>query len=105
MYSETAKEVLDRIAHSPTAYHVIENAKEALEQAGFTGLKESEIWNLSEEGKYYVTRNDSSLIAFIVPKKDYKGFRIMASHSDSPCPKLKEEPEVCGGGVVRLNVE
>ena len=105
MYSETAKEVLDRIAQSPTAFHVIENAKGVLEQAGFTGLKESEVWNLSEEGKYYVTRNDSALIAFTVPKKDYKGFRIMASHSDSPCPKLKEEPEVCGGGVVRLNVE
>ena len=105
MYSETAKEVLERIALSPTAYHVIENAKRVLEQDGFTGLKESEVWNLSEEGKYFVTRNDSSLIAFTIPKKDYKGFRIMASHSDSPCPKLKENPEVTSGGVVRLNVE
>ena len=105
MISETAKEVLDQIAQSPTAYHVIENVKHELDRAGFTGLKESEVWELEEDGKYYVTRNGSSLIAFTVPKKVYKGFRIMASHSDSPCPKLKEESEVLGGGVVRLNVE
>jgi aspartyl aminopeptidase len=105
MYSETAKDVLNKIMLSPTAFHVIETAKTDLIFAGFRELKESEVWELQEEGKYYVTRNDSSLIAFTVPKKDYKGFRIMASHSDSPCPKLKEKPEICGGGVVRLNVE
>ena len=105
MYLDLAKEMLHQIEISPTAYHVIANAKGILEQAGFKELKESDIWKLEAGGKYYVTRNDSSMIAFAIPDTDYKGFRIMASHSDSPCPKLKEKPEMSGGGYERLNVE
>ena len=105
MSREYAKEVLNLIDKSPTAYHVIENVKYILDAADFTGLRESEIWKLEAGGKYYVTRNDSSIIAFTIPKPDYKGFRIIASHSDSPCPKLKEDPEMCGKDYVRLNVE
>jgi len=105
MSREYAKEVLNLIDKSPTAYHVIENVKYILDAADFTGLRESEIWKLEAGGKYYVTRNDSSIIAFTIPKLDYKGFRIIASHSDSPCPKLKEDPEMRGKDYVRLNVE
>ena len=100
-----AKEILNLIDKSPTAYHVIANAKDILDAAGYTGLKENEVWKLEAGGKYYVTRNDSSLIAFAVPKPDYKGFRIIASHSDSPCPKLKEDLESRKDGYVRLDVE
>ena len=100
-----AKEILNLIDKSPTAYHVIANAKDILDAAGYTGLKENEGWKLEAGGKYYVTRNDSSLIAFAVPKPDYKGFRIIASHSDSPCPKLKEDLESRKDGYVRLDVE
>ena len=100
-----AKEILNLIDKSPTAYHVIANAKDILDAAGYTGLRENEVWKLEAGGKYYVTRNDSSLIAFAVPKPDYKGFRIIASHSDSPCPKLKEDLESRKDGYVRLDVE
>ena len=100
-----AKEILKLIDKSPTAYHVIANAKDILDAAGYTGLKENEVWKLEAGGKYYVTRNDSSLIAFAVPNPDYKGFRIIASHSDSPCPKLKEDLESRKDGYVRLDVE
>ena len=100
-----AKEILNLIDKSPTAYHVIANARDILDAAGYTGLKENEGWKLEAGGKYYVTRNDSSLIAFAVPKPDYKGFRIIASHSDSPCPKLKEDLESRKDGYVRLDVE
>ena len=105
MGREYAEKILDIIDKSPTAFHVVENAKNILDSQGFTGLKESEVWNLAEGGKYYVTRNDSSIIAFTIPKKDYTGFRIIASHSDSPCPKLKEDYEMDRCGYVRLNVE
>ncbi|MCR5215193.1 MAG: M18 family aminopeptidase [Eubacterium sp.] len=105
MSREYAEKILDLIDKSPTAFHVIENAKAILDLGGFVGLKESEVWKLQEGGKYYVTRNDSSFIAFTIPKSDYKGYRIMASHSDSPCPKLKENPEKRDADYVRLNVE
>ena len=103
--SNGAKELLNLIDKSPTAYHVVENARDILEEAGFKRLKETELWNLQEDENYYVSRNDSSLIAFSVPKPDYKGFRIIASHSDSPCPKLKEDFEYNKEGYVRLDVE
>lgn len=105
MSKEYANDILNLIDKSPTAFHVVENAKSILDSQGFTGLKESEVWKLEEGGKYYVTRNDSSIIAFMIPNKDYKGFRIIASHSDSPCPKLKEDYEMDKCGYVRLNVE
>ena len=105
MSKEYAKKVIELIDKSPTAFHVVENAKAILNSQGFTGLKESDVWSLVAGGKYYVTRNDSSIIAFTIPKKDYAGFRIIASHSDSPCPKLKEDCEMDRCGYVRLNVE
>ena len=105
MSLEFAREVLHKIDSSPTAYHVIENAGKDLESEGFTELQESGIWELLPEGKYYVKRNGSALIAFVIPKTDYRGLRIMASHSDSPCPKLKETPAVTNNAYVRLNVE
>ncbi len=105
MNKEYVKEVLGLIDKSPTAFHVIENAKFILDQNGFEGLRENEIWKLKAGGRYYVTRNDSSLIAFTIPEKDYKGFRIIASHSDSPCPKLKEDLELHSNSYVRLDVE
>ena len=105
MSREYAEKILELIDKSPTAFHVVENARAALDAQGFTDLRESDVWKLAAGGKYYVTRNDSSIIAFTIPKKDYKGFRIIASHSDSPCPKLKEDYEMDKCGYVRLNVE
>ena len=53
-----------------------------------------------------MTRNDSSLIAFTIPKHPFQGMRIMASHSDSPSFKIKENPEMeSEGHYIRLNVE
>ena len=105
MSKKYAEKILDLIYKSPTAFHVIDNAKTILDENGFTGLKESAVWDLQAGGKYYVTRNDSSIIAFTIPRPDFKGFRIIASHSDSPCPKLKENPEIKSQDYVRLNVE
>ena len=56
------KELLELIDKSPTAFHVIENAKGILDKAGYKSLKESEVWNLQAGEKYYVSRNDSSMI-------------------------------------------
>ncbi|MEG1427774.1 MAG: M18 family aminopeptidase, partial [Oscillospiraceae bacterium] len=52
------------------------------------------------------TRNGSSLIAFAVPEKEWKGFGIIASHSDSPCFKLKETAQMqVEKNYTKLNVE
>lgn len=78
------------IKQSPTAFHAVGSVKSILEEKGIT----------------YFTRNDSSLIAVKMPENQPKGFHIMASHSDSPCFKLKAKPEIkVDDSYVKLNVE
>ena len=79
-----------------------------LDAAGFTRLDAREKWNIIKGGKYYVVKNGSAVFAFIVGTgcPSESGFRIISSHSDSPCFKIKPNCEIYGdGGVVTLNVE
>ncbi len=97
--------MLDFIDASPTCFHVIDNLKKELVENGYRELKECEEWKLGT-GKFFVTRNDSSIISFRIPKKDFKGFYMIASHSDSPSFKIKENPEMeVAGAYIKLNVE
>ena len=103
---ETTKEMLKFINNSPSCFHAIENVKQMLHQEGFQELLEGEEWNLTG-GDYYVTRNDSSIIAFRLPDNSAcKGFHIVASHSDSPTFKIKENPEmIVEDRYVKINTE
>lgn len=106
MYRNTAKELLAFIEKSPSSFHCADNMKKELKEHGFWELKEEDAWTLEPGGKYVVIRNDSSLVAFAIPKKQPKGFRIMASHSDSPTFQIKENPEMeAEGAYIKLNVE
>ena len=94
------------IDNSPTAFHAVANCEEILKDKGYTKLLEEEEWELIPEGKYYVTRNDSSMIAFAIPEGTFKGFHMAAAHSDSPCFKVKENPEIeVEKAYTKLNVE
>ena len=105
-YVETAKRLFEFIDASPTCYHAVKNVTDRLKQSGFQTLEEKETYEIKAGGKYYVVRNDSSVIAFVIPGKTPKGFRIAASHSDSPCFKLKENPESnLENAYVKFNVE
>lgn len=101
-----AKSCLAFIGRSVTAFHTVENVGEKLRENGLTELKESESWSLAPGRGYFVKRNDSSLIAFCLPQGEAKGFHIVASHSDSPCFKLKAGVETAVEKCyVKLNVE
>ncbi len=102
---ELTDSFFDFVKKSPSCFHVTANFSDMLSEHGFKRLSESEKWLIEEGGKYFVVRNSSSIIAFTVPKKDFKGFRICASHSDSPSFKIKENPEIKSNSYVRLNVE
>ena len=99
------KELMSFLDKSPTAFHAISSIKKKLIASGYSELAESEKWELTEGGKYFVTRNDSSIIAFRVPRFNFTGFMISAAHSDSPAFKVKENPEIIENGYVKLNVE
>lgn len=107
MYKEISKEVLDFIKKCPSCFHSVNQLAKMLENAGFTYLRECESWDLKRGGKYYTTRNGSSIIAFNIGEKlDNYHFQITSSHSDSPSFKIKERAELKGkGGYLQLNVE
>lgn len=94
-YRKCAKEMLEFVERSPSCFHAVENVKEFLRRQGFAELRETEDWEPEAGRGYYVTRNDSSLIAFRLPEelRGVKGYHIVASHSDSPTFKIKEMPE------------
>lgn len=103
---EVNKELLQFLDHSPNAFYAVANMQKELEDAGFTRLYEGCPWTLSEGHGYYVTRNDSAIIAFRIPEGEYQGFQIMASHCDSPVFKIKTNAEiVVDNSYVKLNVE
>lgn len=94
------------IEKSPSPYHVIENCEKLLEEQGYTKLRETDEWRIEPQGKYYVTRNASSMVAFVIPEGEFSGFHMAAAHSDSPCLKIKEMPEIeVDKAYTKLNVE
>ena len=106
MYKKTAKKLLKFIQKSPTAFQAVEEMSQRLQKEGFKELKEEKHWDLKAGGNYFVTRNHSAVIAFSIPKKPAWKFHIMASHSDSPALKIKENPEMeVEKAYIKLNVE
>ncbi len=97
---------MDFIEKSPTCYHAAAALKAALKEQGFQELEETAHWSLDSGKGYFVTRNDSSLIAFRIPEHLSQGFHIVASHCDSPSFKIKEFPEMTvENHYVKLNTE
>ena len=114
MESKTAEELLRFIGESPSAFHAVDTMKRELDARKYEQLLEGDTWKLSPGGKYYVIRGGTSLIAFRIPSAKikyrvhggFRGFQIMASHSDSPTFKVKENPEMeAEKAYVKLNVE
>ena len=91
---------------SPTPFHAVKSMRKMLENAGFQALDEKKSWNLGP-GKYFVTRNDSSIIAFIRGEEDPAdtGIRMVGAHTDSPCLKIKPNPAIKTHGYLNLGVE
>ncbi len=98
--------LFDFIESSPTAFHTVNAVRAMLLNGGFTELSESGPWELAAGKGYFTVRNQSSIIAFRAPKKDFSAFLAIAPHGDSPCFKVKGSPEMdCGGQYVKLNTE
>lgn len=90
---------------SPTSYQAVDNVKEELLAKGFIELKENEKFDIEAGKDYFVTRNESAIIAFSIPE-EFNKIHIVASHSDSPYFKVKENPEMKKASkYVVLNVE
>lgn len=99
-------DLLTFIDQSPSPFHAVDTLAKTLSAAGYARLSESSPWHLAPGGKYFVTRNGSSLLAFRIPRADFTGFLFSASHSDAPTFRVKEKAEMEGpDGYLRLNTE
>lgn len=107
MYSTPNRGLLDFLKRSPSPFHATQSMAEALQDAGYQALDERETWQLKPQGRYYVTRNDSSIIAIKRGQHDpvQHGIRMVGAHTDSPCLKVKPQPELARHGYWQLGVE
>lgn len=102
-----AEALLRFIDASPSPWHAATTMAEWLEEEGFQGLDERDPWSLETNGRYYILRDDSSLIAFILGEEPLAsaGFRIVGAHTDSPGLRLKPQPAEAEDPMLRLGVE
>ncbi|MBR3864371.1 MAG: M18 family aminopeptidase [Clostridia bacterium] len=97
-------DILNLLNKSKTPYHLVSEVKAILNQNGFIELNEKIPFKISKNKKYYVTRNDSALIAFTTGD-EINGYNIIASHTDSPCFKVKFGKTSVTAGTTKLPVE
>ncbi len=97
--------ILSLLNRSYSPFHVVNNIKEELLKKGFLELEEKEDFSLEKGKSYFVKRNDTSIIAFRLPKEKAKSFRITSSHTDCPTFKLKPNPIIAYKNLLLLNVE
>ena len=101
--------LLDFLAASPTPFHAVESMLKIFTEHDFKHLKEQDAWNL-KPGKYVVTRNDSSIIAFVLASDTNdviarSGIRMVGAHTDSPALRVKPNPDIEKKGYLNLGVE
>ena len=107
MHSAASQSLIEFIQASPTPFHAAMSLAERLQAAGYQQLDEREEWAIEEGGRYYVLRNQSSLIAFSLgqPGALHNGIRMIGAHTDSPCLRVKPQPELNQQGLWQLGVE
>ena len=100
------QELLNYLSSAHSAFHSVKSICDLMDAAGFTRLDECDIWQVAPGGKYYVTRNLSSVIGFQIPEDEPRCFMLTASHADSPVFKIKENAELeVRGKYIQLDTE
>ncbi len=107
MRTELNQGLIDFLKASPTPFHATRSLAQRLQAAGYKPLDEREPWHTEPGGRYYVTRNDSSIIAIRLGNRAplEGGLRLVGAHTDSPCLRVKPQPELQRQGFFQLGVE
>ncbi|KAF2725482.1 peptidase M18, aminopeptidase I [Polychaeton citri CBS 116435] len=104
-----AEDFVSFLNASPTPFHAVQSAIERLEKAGFKPLRERDNWSSTVQpgGKYYLTRNTSTIIAFGVGEEWKPGnpVAMVGAHTDSPCLRVKPHSKRTGEGFMQIGVE
>lgn len=106
---KAAEDFLAFVNASPTPFHAVRSAKERLEKVGFKQIKERDSWapTLQPGGKYYLTRNGSSIVAFAIGRKWKAGnpISMVGAHTDSPCLRIKPVSKRQADGFLQVACE
>ena len=86
---KTAEELIQFIKESPDAFHAAAAVTARLKEEGYEELTERKSWKLESGKGYYVTRNDSAVIAFRIPEGKFSGYQVMAMVFPSSKDKLQ----------------
>ncbi|KAG1675370.1 hypothetical protein FOA52_012289 [Chlamydomonas sp. UWO 241] len=107
MKSGLAHSMIDFINQAWTPYHAVEEASKRLLQAGYQHITEKGAWDVQPGGKYFFTRNYSTIVAFAVGEKFQpgNGFYMIGAHTDSPCLKTKPVTKGSKAGYQMVNVQ
>lgn len=105
MTDSIVQDLIDFIAKSPTPFHATQNLLAMFTDASFTQLNDYAEWAVDPNARYVITRNDSSIIAFQTGKDINAGIRMLGAHTDSPCLRIKPNPEIRTNGYLQLGVE
>jgi aspartyl aminopeptidase len=101
------QQLCEFIGNATTPFHAVREMARRLQAAGFVALEASAVRELQAGGRYYITRNDSSIIAFICGSQSppLEGMRMVGAHTDSPCLMVKPAPEKLRNGCFQLGVQ
>lgn len=99
--------LLDFIDQCPSPWHAVATVEVAIQAAQFTRLDETAKWSLQAGGRYYVVRDDSSIVLFVLGNKApaESGFKIVGAHTDSPGFRIRPNAASVSDGLARLGVE
>lgn len=95
------------LERATTPFHAVAEIARRLSAAEFELLDEQDKWSLKPGGRYFVIRDDASIVAFTVGNHlpSERGFRICGAHTDSPCLKVKPNPDKDTVGSLQISVE
>lgn len=101
------KNLSEFIKESTTSFTMVNTVEKFLVQNGFACLRADESWKIEAGGSYFIKSHESSMIAFQIGDKAEAGeeIRMVAAHTDSPCLRIKPNPDIQEEGYEKVNIE
>lgn len=91
------------IIKSTCSFTCIKEIEKRLKEKGYKELLEQDVWRLNGN-KFYIIRNDASIIAIELPKRKSNVFSIITTHCDTPSLLLKPNGAYKKENYLKYNV-